>query len=947
MARHTPGSLRLALFLLVPAVALAAGPRPPQQQQQQQTPPPDAPQLPRPTYTTEVSLVTADVTVVDRNGAQVTGLSADDFSVKVDGALRQIATVQFVDLKQPVVETKQEEVPLVSSNQSVGAGRMIAFVVDQANIRLGSGRAALRAAERLLDQLTPADRVAVFAVPGPGIRVSFTSDLALVRAGLNRITGVGTPIEGTRFNIGLGEAYEIDRGNMDVLQQVAARECGSSPTCPDEVESDARTMVVESNSRTRMSIIGIQAALSELVPIPGPKTVLLVSEGLATDRPLLDLTGIGELAARAHASVYVLRLSGASFDASMARMSMSAFSDTRLQSQGLETLAGLTRGAMFNVTGAAKGVFDRVAREISGYYLISFEPTEKDRDGKAHQIKVEVKGSGLTVRSRREFTVRTPVERGTKTSDQELLGGALGSPVLLTDVPLRLTTYNFGDRASDKIRLLIAAEIGEPRTGAAERGLGFVLFDLRGRAVDSGLLRTTLLPRDPGSSSPLVYVGSMSVDPGDYLLKFAVVDDEGRIGTVERRVHARLVTAADLRLSDIVVGPRRAMRSVTPPTEARAAGTAFSVLELYASRDELLDKARVTIEVAETADGPALVSSPAPLAAGTPLRRQALANLDVSVLPPGRYVARARVEVGGKTVATETRPLAVDAPAAPTPAAAGAGGPAGAPGPRFEASTIVEPFSRDPLFEPDVVGEFLDEVTFAAARDTSPALQEALNAAREGRLAEAAEKAKSDRLHPLATFVRGLAALQQGQLEAAAGFFRTTLQTAPGAYAPMAYLAACYAAGGRDDEAAGAWQTSLLGLDDSPLVFQLLVDAAMRSGDAQTAMGALQEAMNKWPEDARFTQRLGIALLLFGRPKDALVAMDRHLASHPDDQRALFLAVQAIYGVSVAGQSLDSPDGDLAHARGYAAAYVRLGGSQQALVERWLAYLEKRAGESR
>ena len=33
----------------------------------------------------------------------------------------------------------------------------------------------------------------------------------------------------------------------------------TSPTCPDEVESDARTMVVESNSRTRLSIIGIQA----------------------------------------------------------------------------------------------------------------------------------------------------------------------------------------------------------------------------------------------------------------------------------------------------------------------------------------------------------------------------------------------------------------------------------------------------------------------------------------------------------------------------------------------------------------------------------------------------------------------------------------------------------------------------------------------------------------
>ena len=931
MARHPSASLRLALLLLAPAVVLAAG----QQPQQQQAPPPDAPQLPRPSYTTEVSLVTADVTVVDRNGAQVTGLTEADFSVKVDGAPRQIATVQFVDLRQPVAAEakKEEKAPLVSSNQSVGTGRLIAFVIDQANIRPGRGKAVLRAAERLLSQLTPADRVAVFAVPGPGIRVSFTNDFALVREGLARISGAGGPIEGNRFNLGLGEAFESTAA-IGTFQEVAARECGTGPTCPDEVESDARTMVIEAHSRTSLSIAGIEAAISELVPIPGPKTVLLVSEGLPADRPTDDLFSVGGLAARARASVYVLRLNTAAFEAAEQRLSYTSVADAQIQTEGLETLAGLARGTVFNVVGAGTGVFDRVAREIAGYYLISFEPTETDRDGKAHQIKVEVKGTGLTVRSRREFTVRTAAARGTKASDQELLGGALGSPVLLTDVPLRVTTYNFGDRASDKVRLLVAAEVGEPRTGAAELGLGFVLFDLRGRAVDSGLLRTTLLPRDPGTPSPLVYVGSVPIDPGDYLLKFAAVDDEGRIGTVERRVHARLVPAGDLRLSDIVVGPRRAARTVQPAhRSAGGPGTAVALVELYASRDERLDRARVTIEVAEAADGPALVSSPAQVAgrhAAPAAGARGPRFLGAAARPlRGARARRGRRQDGRHRDAAAGR--RVLAPPARAPAASG-GAPAGAPGPRFEPATLVETFSRDPLFEPDVVGEFLDEVTFAAARDVSPALEEAIRDAREGRLADAAEKARSDRLHPLATFVRGLAALQQGQLDAAAGFFRATLQAAPGAYTPMAYFAACYAAGGRDDEAAGAWQTSLLGLDDSPLVFQMLVDAAMRAGDAQTAMGALQEAMNKWPEDARFTQRLGVALLLFGRPKDALVALDRHLAAHPDDQRALFLAVQAIYGVNAAGRRLDTPDGDLARARRTRPLYVRLGGAQQALV---------------
>jgi VWFA-related protein len=657
MARRPARPLRLALVLLVEAAVLAAGPTP-----QPQTPPPGSPQLPRPTFTTGVSLVTADVTVVDKDGRPVTGLSAADFSVKVDGSPRDIVTAQFVDLQrlEPTAGAK-DDAPLVSNNRSMGAGRMIAFVVDQGNIQVGSGKMVLRVAEQLLDRLTPADRVSVVAVPGPGIHVSFTNDFALVREALGRISGWASRIEGSRFDIGLREAFEIDRGSMDVLRNVAGRECGAGQVCRDMVRSEASAIVAEARNRTGQSIAGIRAVLSDLVPIPGPKTVLVVSEGLPTDRPVDDLFNMGSLTARARTSIYVLRLNGTVFEASAQRIGQAHLDDAQIQASGLETLAGLASGTVFNVIGSGAGVFERVSREISGYYLIAFEPTETDRDGRPHQIKIEVNWSGVTVRSRREFTAGPAAARGTKVSDQARLGAALSSPVLLTDVPLRLTTYNFGDPASDKVRVLMAAEIGEPRTGAAGRGLAFALLDLHGRAVESGFLRETLQPRDPGAPGPLVYHGSVAVEPGDYVLKFAVANDEGDVGTVERPVHARLAEAGGLRLSDVVVGPRSGSRVFSPPTEARVHGDAFLLVELYADRDHLLDGTRVTIEVAATADGLALVSSPASLMrSSTPRRRQALADLDLSSLPPGRYVARARVDAGAGSIATATRAFVVE-----------------------------------------------------------------------------------------------------------------------------------------------------------------------------------------------------------------------------------------------------------------------------------------------
>ncbi len=75
-------------------------------------------------------------------------------------------------------------------------------------------------------------------------------------------------------------------------------------------------------------------------------------------------------------------------------------------SEGLEQVAAQTRGSMTTVIGNGAIAFDRLGRELSGYYLIGFEPTEADRTGKERRIKVEVRPRGLTVRARPTFVIR-------------------------------------------------------------------------------------------------------------------------------------------------------------------------------------------------------------------------------------------------------------------------------------------------------------------------------------------------------------------------------------------------------------------------------------------------------------------------------------------------------------------------------------------------------------
>src|SRR3990172_4717080 len=158
----------------------------------------------------------------------------------------------------------------------------------------------------------------------------------------------------------------------------------------------------------------------------------------------------------------------------------------------------------------------------------------------------------------------------------------------------------------------------------------------------------------------------------------------------------------------------------------------------------------------------------------------------------------------------------------------------------------------------------------------------------------------------------------------------------------MVYLGACYAAGGRDDEASGAWQTSLVGVEDSPLVYALLVDALIRSGSTQRALEIVNEARALWPDDDRFLRRAGLVHMMGGRVAPGLAMLDAYLEGHPGDPQVLLLAIRTIYQVHVAGGAVQSNARDLARAQAYAEAYAQAKGPQLALVWTWIAFLEKR-----
>jgi predicted Zn-dependent protease len=212
------------------------------------------------------------------------------------------------------------------------------------------------------------------------------------------------------------------------------------------------------------------------------------------------------------------------------------------------------------------------------------------------------------------------------------------------------------------------------------------------------------------------------------------------------------------------------------------------------------------------------------------------------------------------------------------------------------------------------------------------------------------EALRSDTLSPFrdrvastarTTFDQGIVALSDGDYEKAEHAFKSAVQVEADSTPVLTYLAACFAAAGHDAEAAGAWQTALIDGSDHPEIYQWLGDALLRSREIAQARTILEEAQSKWPSDVRFAKPLALSYATFGQGREAVRALEQHLAVHGDDQAGLLLAVEWIYHLRLSGIAAHSKAEDLKLAQSYAGTYLKHAtGQQAALVKQWLKFLE-------
>jgi hypothetical protein len=334
-------------------------------------------------------------------------------------------------------------------------------------------------------------------------------------------------------------------------------------------------------------------------------------------------------------------------------------------------------------------------------------------------------------------------------------------------------------------------------------------------------------------------------------------------------------------------------------------GSVHGYVEAYGAKTDGLT---MEFEVATATDAPALLNTDVPIHSVSEGRAIFSKVLPTHALPPGKYVLRAILSADGASITTLTRGFEVAPPKVLMTSADGLGNVSV----DAELFLPVDDRTMTPVFERD---HAVDEATLAPFRErVPPGVKTA--------------------------FDQGVVFLAEGDYPKAEVSFKKAIESDSDSSAALAFLAASFSAAGKDHEAASAWQTALVDGSELPQIYVWLSGALMRTHDFGAARSILEEAVQKWPTDTRFTKPLAMLYGTFGRGREAVRTLERYLDDRDDDRDAYLYAVQWIYTVHAGGAVVHNRAEDRKRAHEYADAYFKARGPQAALVKQWVDYLD-------
>jgi VWFA-related protein len=352
----------------------------------------------RPIFRLSVSLVQLDAVVTDRKGHHVTTLGPADFEVFQDGRPQPVVAVSYVAADEAWVDTSGLPALPPDALRPKDARRVLALVVDDLRMSFASIYYARTGLQRFArEQFAPGDLAMLVTTSGQS---RYEGELTFSRNTLHASI--------SRLHYSL----------WDVSAASALDPTGRPELIDPFVPFQERTFAASAIQR-------VSDVIDRLKPLPGRKSVILVSEGFSVGGFGMDNAYIRDAmrvlvddANRAGVVIYAIDPRGlvvtgmTAADAGGSARQMAETISTRGQAlresqDGLRFVAGETGGFAVINTNDVAYCMKRVMSDQSGYYLIGYQPESGTvaRGGRPEfkRVKIKVKRKGLRVRTRSGF----------------------------------------------------------------------------------------------------------------------------------------------------------------------------------------------------------------------------------------------------------------------------------------------------------------------------------------------------------------------------------------------------------------------------------------------------------------------------------------------------------------------------------------------------------------
>jgi VWFA-related protein len=511
-----------------------------------------AQQAPPPTFRASTHLIVQTVSVKDKSGKPIAGLTARDFVVTENGQPQQIAFVEYQSLDGAAASPVSPAPPVSSVAPVTDAGlvavpvpgdvryrgrRLLVLYFDLQNmpffdqIRMYAG-----ADKYLAREMMPADMVAVMVFQNGVVRLKqdFTDDRAALRElviELSREAEDRDNDQGVTWDPGGAFGEDNDTFNLFTTdRQLAALQTAVTGLGPlPEVKT-----LVYFGSGLRLNGADNQAQMRATVNAAVRSNVTINpidTRGLMAAAPLGDATrpspgGVGM------------------FSGSLAQAA------TTKNQQSQDTYYALAKDtggrAMFDYNDLSLGI-TQAAQAVTGYYMIGYYTANTAKDGRFRRVKIEV-GGGLAAElsHRPGYYGAKEFDRFNAVDKERQLEEAFRLEDPITDIPMAMEVNYFQlNRAEYFVPVSVrmpGSELTRPRPGGSTRAVIDMLGEIKDEygvtiqnAKDKAEFTLDAATATQVARRPIHYETGFTLLPGNYVIKVLARDGTtGRIGTFQK-----------------------------------------------------------------------------------------------------------------------------------------------------------------------------------------------------------------------------------------------------------------------------------------------------------------------------------------------------------------------------------------------------------------------------